>query len=599
MPGVIAALLAAAITSGAWWMSRPAKPATLVTRFAITLPQGQTFTGIARRVIDVSKDGTQFVYPANRRLYRRTLGELDAMPIPGSEFPTGVASPVFSPDGRWIAFLAIGAGGASIQRIPSAGGTPEIVAKVVANPFGLSWSAEGILIGGGQQGILRVSPNGGMTPEQVVAAKPGEVASYPQMLPGGDAVLFTRRGRDSMSDASEIVVHSLSSGKDTVVVMSGADARYVNTGHLLYGAGGVVFAVPFDVKRMATVGDPVIVINGVARAGQLGATGGLQFSVSDNGALAYVPGPAVTAQAQYDLALIDRAGRIEQLMLPPGAYEAPRVSPDGKRIAVSTSRDKEADILIYDLSGASAPRPLTLGGRNRFPIWSGDGQRVAFQSDREGDPAIFVTRMDGVGEADRLTTPAKGASHVPDSWSPDGEHLLFSETKDAEVSSWVVSLKDKQVSLFGDIHSLLPIDAVFSPSGTWVTYQQGRPGDNGVYVRPFPTGTPYKVSTGPAAHHPAWSGNKEIVYLPAQATAVVASVNLQPSFSVGKATVELPVKGLENGPASIRSYDVMPDGRLLGIVNAEPQPSGVSEAPQIRVVLNWFEELKQKAPTEH
>jgi len=597
IPVAIGIVLAVAITSGLWWTLRPSSTPPLVTRFAITLPEGQAFAGIGRHVIDVSRDGTQIVYAANRRLYRRTLGELDAIPIAGSELPTGVASPVFSPDGQWVAFVGIGPGGTSIQKIPSGGGTSQMVANVVANPFGLSWSTDGILIGGGQQGILRVSPNGGV-PEAVVAVKPGEVATNPRILPGGDAVLFARRGLDFALEAGEIVVHSLKSGKDTVVVKRGFDARYVNSGHLLYADGGVVFAIPFDLKQVTTTGAPLPVVNGVSRTGGFGATGGAQFSVSDDGALAYVPGPAVTTPAQFDLAFIDRNGHIERLMLPAAAYETPRVSPDGKHIAVSTSDSKEPVVLIYDVSGTTSPRRLTFGGRNRYPIWSGDSQRVAFQSDREGDLAIFVQHMDGTGQAERLTKPATGASHVPDSWSPDGEHLLLSETKGTEVSSWIVSVKDKHISPFGDIHSLLPIDAVFSPNGKWITYQSGRPGDNGVYVQPFPaTGAKYLVSKGPAAHHPAWSRNgKEIVYLPAQANAVVASVNTEPSFSVGKTTVELPAKGLERGPASIRTYDVMPDGRLLAIVNAELRSPGVPDIPQIRVVLNWFEELKQKLP---
>ena len=599
VPVAIGIVLAVATTSGLWWMLRPSSPSPLVTRFAITLPEGQAFTGIGRHVIDVSRDGTQLVYAANRRLYRKTLGELEAIPVAGSENPTGVTSPAFSPDGRWIAFIGVAPGGSAIQRVPSGGGSPQIVASIGALAFGLSWSNEGILFGGGQRGILRVSPNGGV-PEEVVTVKPGQAAVNPHMLPGGEAVLYTRRGVNFTSDDAEIVVHSLKSGKDAIVVKNGMDARYVDTGHLLYVIGGVVYAVAFDPKQMVTTGDAVQVVNGVARTGTGGVLGGgAQFSVSDNGALAYLPGPAVGTQAQFDLALIDRTGRIERLMLPPAEYETPRVSPDGKRVAVSASdRSKGPVILIYDLSGATSPQPLTFGGRNRFPTWSGNGRQVAFQSDREGDLAVFVQRVDGNGQAERLTKPAQGISHVPDSWSPDGEHLLYSETKGTEFSSWIVSLKDKQVSPFGDIHSLLPTNAVFSPSGKWVAYQSGRPGDNAVWVQPFPpTGTKYLVSNGSAAHHPTWSrSGKEIIYLPAQSNAVVASVNTQPSFSVGKATVELPAKGQEGGPASIRTYDVMPDGRLLAVVNADPRPSGAPDIPQIRVVLNWFEELKQKLP---
>jgi serine/threonine-protein kinase len=599
IPLAIGIALTAAITSAAWWTLRPASTPPLVTRFAITLPDGQQFTGLNRQVLDVSRDGTQIVYAANRRLYRRAVGELDPTPIAGSEIPTGAASPVFSPDGRWIAFAGVASGVAGIHKIPSAGGTPQTVTTLGFNSFGLSWSSEGILIGAGARGIGRVSPNGG-TPEALVTLKAGEAAINPRMLPGGDAVLYTRRG--TLTETSEIVVHSLKSGEDTTVIKSGSDARYLDSGHLLYADGGVLLLVPFDLKQIKVTGEPVAVVNGVQRSGTIGVGGAAQFSVSSTGTLAYVPGPSVIAQfAQLDLAFIDRNGHIERLKLPAAAYEAPRVSPDGKQIAVSSIDAKEAVLWIYDVSGTTLPRKLTFGGRNRLPIWSGDSQRVAYQSDREGDLAIFAQRADGSGPVERLTKPAQGASHVPDSWSPDGEHLLFSETKGNEISSWLLSLrdKDKKVSPFGDIRSLLPINAVFSPNGNWVAYQSGKPGDNAVYVQPFPAtgGGKQQISKGPASHHPAWTRDgKEIIYIPAQSNALVVSVNTSPSFSVSKTTLELPAKGREGGPSSIRNYDVMPDGRLLGVVDAESQPSGAPEIPQIRVVLNWFEELNQKLP---
>jgi hypothetical protein len=164
----------------------------------------------------------------------------------------------------------------------------------------------------------------------------------------------------------------------------------------------------------------------------------------------------------------------------------------------------------------------------------------------------------------------------------------------------VVSLIDKKVSPFGGIRALLPINAVFSPDGKWVAYQAGRPGENGVFVQPFPTtDAKYQVSTGSAAHHPAWSRDgKQIIYIPAQANAVVVSVTANTVFDVSKTTRELPAKGLEGGPASIRNFDVMPDGRLLGVVDAATQDSGAAAGQQIRVVLNWFTELQQRVPVK-
>ena len=185
---------------------------------------------------------------------------------------------------------------------------------------------------------------------------------------------------------------------------------------------GVLFAVPFDLRHMKIAGAPVPVIEGVARTMSLAVA---SFDVSETGALVYIPGSVSTSSAQNDLALLDRKGSVDPLRLPPAPSMPPRVSPDGKRVAVSTDDGKEANVWIYELSGASAMRRLTFGGRNRFPVWTADGQRVAFQSDREGDAAIFWQRADGNGPAERLTKPEQGTSHVPDSWSPKNDALLF------------------------------------------------------------------------------------------------------------------------------------------------------------------------------
>jgi serine/threonine-protein kinase len=602
IPIAIGAILAAAITSGAWWMFRPHPTVPLVMRFAITLPPGRLFGGAGRHLLDVSPDGSQLVYVANRQLHRRTMGELDDAPIPGSENPIGVALPVFSPDGRWVAFAATLPGGAGIMKIPVGGGVAQTLTVLPNATFGagMSWGDDGIVFARGQT-IQRLSSNGG-TAELLVTLKEGQSPTEPQMLPGGKAVLYTRRHVDVReNDSSEIVVHSLTTATDTIAIKNGANARYLESGHLIYAVGGVLFAVPFDLKRMEVTGEPVAVLSGVRRgAGIVGQNSGVaQFSVSRTGTLIYVPGPASLAEAQQDIALLDRDGRIESLKWPPGAYEAPRISPNGKQVAASSVDAKEATIWLYDLSGTTSPRRLTFGGRNRFPIWSGDSRLLAFQSDRDGDLGIYSQRADGSGPVERLTNPVKGASHVPESWSPDGNHLLFSETKGTEISSWIVSLSNKKVSPFGDIRAQLPINAVFSPDGKWVAYQAGRPGDNGVFVQPFPTtGAKYQISKGSAAHHPAWSRDgKEIIYIPAQANAVVVSVTAQAGFGVSKTTHELPSKGIEGGPGSIRNYDVLPDGRLLGVVNAGAQASGLMETPEIRVVLNWTEELKRLVPT--
>ena len=302
--------------------------------------------------------------------------------------------------------------------------------------------------------------------------------------------------------------------------------------------------------------------------------------------------------------LADRKGSAEILKLPPGSYEHPRVSPDGKRIVFGTNDGKEAIVWSYDLAGTSAMRRLTFGGKNQFPVWSADGQRIAFQSDREGDLGIFWQRADGTGAAERLTKPDQGTSHVPQSWSPDGKRFLFEVTKGSNISLWTFALEDKKATPFGGVQSSTPITAVFSPDGRWVAYHSNETGSDAVYVQPFPaTGAKYQVSKSDPNqndHHPVWTPDgKELFYIPAVGALAAVSVTTQPSFAFGS-TLPVPRRFSENaGQTFERNYDLTPDGKIVGLVLASAQTqTGTPIAPEIRVVLNWFEELKQRVPTK-
>jgi Tol biopolymer transport system component len=329
-------------------------------------------------------------------------------------------------------------------------------------------------------------------------------------------VLFTiatANTRDGW-DKAQIVVQSLKTSERKTLVMGGSDGRYVPTGHIVYALSGVLFAVPFDLRHLNVTSGPVPIVEGVSRS-NTGAPGVAHFSVSSTGSLVFVPGPASTSSAQSDLALFDRKGGVEPLKLPPGPYEVPRVSPDGKRVAFGTTDGKEAIVWIYDLSGTSAARRLTVGGNNRFPTWSSDGQRVAFQSDREGDLGIFWQRADGTGTAERLTKPDQGTAHVPESWSPGGDRFLFRVTKGQNVTLWTFSLKDKKPEPFGGVQSTEPTHAVFSPDGRWVAYhiRSNETGRGALWVQPFPaTGAKYQVATENPGHL-VWSPDgKELFY---------------------------------------------------------------------------------------
>ena len=596
-PAAAAAVIAGAIGAATAWALRPPAPAAPVTRFAIPLGDGEQFTNTGRSLLAISPDGTKVVYVANQRLYLRAMSEAEAHPIAGSESTsTGVTSPVFSPDGQWVAFYAQNA----IRKISVAGGAPVTLCPAT-NPYGISWSGDQILFGQGVEGISRVSAFGGIA-ERVVTLKPGELAHGPQMLPGGDAVLFTlvtSQTGFANWDKAQIVAQRLRSGERKVLVSGGADARYVRPGHLVYALNGVLMAVRFDVRGQTTVGGPVPVLEGVLRAAVRGATGTAQFATSETGTLVYVPGPASNSARTTDVAIFDRQGNRRRLSLPPVSYIHPRVSPDGKWLAIGTDDGVEAAIWIYDLSGATSIRRLTFGGRNQFPVWSPDSQTVAFQSDREGDQGIFRQRADGSGVAERLTKgdPGTGLQQDPESWSPDGRTILFSRAMGSNYALHTVSLPDKRVAPVGDVASVEPLSAAFSPDGRWVAYSVAGP-PHTIFVQPYPpTGTKFEVTRGV---HPFWSPDgSELFAIPLTRFAGVIrlGVSAPPRVSF-TAPADLFSGGLiSDGPSTERTVDVTRDGtHFVGIVPLSQPASLIDTTPQIRVVEHWFEELTKKAP---
>ncbi len=590
VPIVATAIVASALTALGVWAARRSPPPPSVARFALTLPEGQQFTNAGRQVIAISPDGTRFAYVANQQLFLRAMSELQARPIPGAEGSGGVLNPTFSPDGRSLAFWS--ASDETIKTIAATGGAPVTICRA-DRPHGVRWVADGILVGQGGNGILRVSSSGGK-PEQIVSVKTGELAYGPELLPDGETLLFTlaTRSAEDKWDNAQVVAQSLKTGVRRVIVDGGSDARYLPTGHLVYAHGGLLFAAPFDTRRLSLSGSRVPVVEGIRRSD--GAqTGVAHFGVSDTGSLVYVPGPISGLSSHNQLAFSDRAGTIEHLKIPAGAYQVPRISPDGKRIALGIEDENGANIWIHNLSDESSMRQLTFGGRNRFPVWTPDGQRVAFQSDRERDPAIFWQRADGTDAAQRLTRPDPGESHIPESWSRSGDRFLFSTLTNAGYTLWSFSVPDGKAEQYGDLRSAFPLSGVFSPDGRWVAYQLFSPRDNGVFVEPFPR-TGAKSRIAPRGIGPVWAPDGRELFYTTAGSLFRVTIKTGRGFDFSSAA-SIP-RPFENfGPTVARVYDVMPDGqRLIGIV-ASGQRQG-DALTQINVVLNWFDELKQQVP---
>lgn len=583
------------------WMLRPSRAEPVVARFSLRLSDDEQLTVPARRLVALSRDGRQIAWAGvGARLFVRSVSELDAHAIPGTEGLEGVGAPAFSPDGGELAFHA----GPRVLRVPVAGGPTTSVCDLAAAPYGLWWGDTGILIGQ-PGGIVQCSLDRA-EPERLAEVADDEQAYGPQWLPGERALLYTvAKTSDGMDrwERAQLVVQTLGARDRKVIVENASDGRYLATGHLLYALGGTVFAAPFDVTTNTLGGKAAPVLEGVRRS-FAATTGVAHYATSDTGHLVYVPGP-VRPASSFLIATADRAGTLTVAKAPAVRYQHVRANRDGSMLAVEIDDEAEDNISILELNGASALRRLTFGGNNRFPVWSPDGQRIAFQSDREGDRAIFAQRTDGTG-LQRLTRPEPNEEHIPESWSPDGRWLSFARLQGSSYSLWTLSLRDGAITQFRDLRSLDPFGSTFSPDGRWIAYHALPSGvvatssASGVYVEPFPpTGALYQAPKVGRDFQPFWSRTgAELFYVGNTVSGQLVSVpvSTQSGLTFGRPALLPFVLTAGRLSTSTRAFDSLPGGGFVGIV-AESMADRAGGTPEIRVVLNWFSELKRLVPT--
>jgi len=328
----------------------------------------------------------------------------------------------------------------------------------------------------------------------------------------------------------------------------------------------------------------------------------VQVGVSETGTMVYVPGPVLGMAGAIPRALVimDRKGNVEPTKLAAGPMVGPRLSPDDSQVAVSMEDARGAEVWVLSLTGARPNHQLTFGGRNRYPVWSPDGQRIAFQSDRDGDLAIFSLNADGSGPVVRLTRPDAGVSHLPESWSRTPNLLSFSLVQPTGVTLWMLSMQDGQMSRFGKAESTSPFNSEISPDGQWVAYTQRSAAEATVVVEPNPpTDMRYTVGKD-GGHHPLWSrdGSKlELSYRLFADQQVMVPIFTQPSFALGT-VVRLPGSYTTIPYAQARNLDIMRAGRFLVAAPAtQADLSAGLETREIRIVLNWFEELRKRVPS--
>ena len=606
---------------GVWRLAPPRVPLPIVRMRMTVKPAEQvggaswseaTYAGFgrpSRAALVLSPDGRFVVFNGAKgptwQLHLRRMDEEVASPIPGTE---GGLNPFLSPSGKWLGFwVAIGTGPTQwergeLRKVSLSGGLPVTLCET-ADVYGASWSPDDTIVFANRTGgLLRVSAAGGR-PETLTRLETGEYSHrLPHVLPGGKAVLFTvRPGAVGWHDA-RIVVQVLATGERRDLVQGGADARYVPTGHLLYAREGTLMAVPFDLPHLRVRGSSVPLIEDVMQAVNASntylETGVAQFSASESGSLVFLEG-GVFPDLGRSLVWVDREGRVEPLPVPAPSVWAPRLSPDGKRAAVRTTRLGELKIQLVDIS-RNTVTPLTHGGTELFPVWSPDGSRLAYVSMGAGSSELLWVSVDGTGVPERLVTSKDLL--VPCTWSPDGRELLFVEERLRDVETDILGLalsgaarqpRPVLQSPFAESHPAL------SPDGRWLAYASNKSGKSEVYLQAYPgPGAETRVSIE-GGTSPIWAGSGRELFFQASSgqpnvsRMLAVDITMGPSLAVGKPRLLFAGRFGMSNPCG--DYAVTRDGRRFLMVQTLDEPS--RPVAHINVVLNWFAELKRRVPT--
>ncbi len=602
-----AALAAAAAVLATLALMRSAPPPALQTsRFVATPPAAQALAVSGfNRDLAISPDGSHLVYPAGAQaqLMVRAIDRLDAQALPGI---MSVYAPFLSPDGRWIGFFTTGAA-SELKKVPITGGSPVPLCRIQGRALGASWGDDETIVfatNDPSTGLLRVSAKGG-EPKPLTAPDPAKGEAdhlFPSVLPGGRGVLFTITAAGGNADA-QIAVLDLQTGRQTTLIRGASYADYVQPGHVIHAVTGTLRAVRFDLATLTLRGEPVPAVEQV----QTSATGAANFSVSRNGTLVYVPnGTGVATGTSRSLVWVTRQGSEESIPVPARGYFHPRLSPDGKRLALAI-QDQDQDIWTWDFARPSLER-MTFGPAvELFPVWTPDGKWLLFSSSRTGG-GIYRQRADMPGAVELLTTAA--SVQVLHSFSRDGKQLVLTQvdSKAKRRDLFLLTLDGFTPDTAGVRQAepllQLPFASVMngeiSPNGLWLAYQSNESNQDEIYVRPFPAvgDGRWPVSTG-GGIQPLWAQNGRELFYRQGDRVLSVPVETTTTFRAGTPTTvfERPYLSPPVGLAG-RTYDVSRDGQRFLMIKDTPAGDPNAAPATIEVVLNWSEELKRLVPTQ-
>jgi serine/threonine-protein kinase len=571
---------AAGAAAFVWWPREATAPSP-ISRWTIQLREGESIDagrlpgglGIGRPSIALSPDDRYIVYVVERdhqtMLHVRATNEFVGKPIPGTE---GGFQPFFSPDGQWVGFFT----DTKLKKVFLQGGSPVPLCDAV-HVYGASWGSDDRIYFADREGnrLTRIAASGG-TPEVVAnSSEIGTTLLWPHILPGSRAALF------NSPFPGTINVLSLED-RSRRPLIGGTSAAYVASGHIVFSRGSDVLTAAFDLERLAITGPAVPVLEKVRTE----AMDSGQISISNRGTLAYVEG----GFARYaNLAWLDRQGRETPVDVPAQVYGSFTLSPDGSRIAVIIPAQTEGqtnDIWIYDLERHNRTRLATRVQTN--PVWAPDGRSVFLGLEQGGPSNVYRLAADGTGVAERLTESRY--AQLPQTISPDGKTLIFGEaTATGDRDFWSLRLDGKEKPQPYLQTPAREIFAAFSPDGRWLAYVNDAAGRYEVYVVAADGKGDRRLVSTEGGEEPRWSARGDLFYRNGQQWMAVA---VTPGASGTAFSASRPQTLFEGPFPNVPgySYDVTSDGRRF--LMAREAVTGRSR--EIRIVLNWFDELKQR-----
>jgi Tol biopolymer transport system component len=547
-------------------------------RFAVELPDSVVVANNVGIKLAVSRDGSQLALvgmkAGRRALYLRRSTDVEAHPVAGTE---SGHSPSFSPDGRWLLYQS----GTGLWKVPTTGGAPVAVLDTVNSA---SWGDDGSIVYERGNGIWRANANGGE--RRLVAAPDAKQHhrryAWPDVLPGsGHALITLWRGGASL-DSARLGVVSLSDGQVTDLGIAGVNPHYAAPGYIVYArSGGAVSAVPFSLRRRAVTGDPVRLVENVWHGGG----GGTDFSVSDNGVLAYHGG--IPDAAELTMAAVDLEGRVRELpAIGRERFSEPRLSPDGKHMAVAIGPPQPSDtgdVYVYDLATGARTR-LTSHGLNIRPEWSRDGSRVLYIARERDSQFVVAQRPDGSGAADVVARgkppafyelapgPAHGLSAVRTGLAAGGSAIVVAPTESLEARRPF------------DAGARVAITPKLSPNGRLLAFVTTEEGRRELFVRPVDGSGPRVAVSTEGGTEPVWAPDGSALYFRGLTDVMAATVTERPSLVVG--TPKPLFEDTYFRSVAHSAYDVFPSGRELLMLN------GWSRAQtRAYLLVNWIQAM--------